>query len=90
MFVVPSYKYSLTVERVMNARGIILPMVAQVAAEILQIPAAILFSGIAFTHCKSFADVLKLQCFGERHFYNIQKEILIPVVTLLGWNKKKQ
>jgi len=53
------------------------PVVRRIPAGNLLLAAAILLSGQTFT---SFADVLNLVMFGERHYYDLQREYVYPVV----------
>ena len=57
------------------------PVVKNVPAGNLLIPAAILYSGITYSYLQSFANTLNLKILSEKHFYRIQRKYLFPVVN---------
>ena len=55
-------------------------MVKHILAGNLLLAAAMLLSGQTFTSFVNLANVLNLVMFGERHYYDLQKEYMYPVV----------
>ena len=64
------------------------PLLHAMSAGNLLMAAAILFSGMTYAKFAQFATLLNLQCLAERTFYEIQKDILWPVIQD-AWNKKQ-
>ena len=56
------------------------PVVRRIPAGNLLLAAAILLSGQTFTSFANLADVLNLVMFGERRYYDLQREYVYPVV----------
>ena len=56
------------------------PVVRRIPAGNLLLAAAILVSDQTFTSFTNLADVLNLVMFGERHYYDLQREYVYPVV----------
>ena len=56
------------------------PMLKNMGAGNLLVPAAILFSGLTFTGFANMAEILNLPLISESYFYKIQKEYLYPVI----------
>jgi len=56
------------------------PVVRRIPAGNLLLAAAILLSGQTFTSYANLADVLNLVMFGERRYYDLQREYVYPVV----------
>ena len=56
------------------------PLLGRMPSGNLLCSAATLFSGETFQHMKNFADFLRLEFIGKTTFFEIQREILLPVV----------